>query len=378
MDIMAEKLGLDPVELRLKNYARLEDGDQDRKVPFSSNGMEECIRKAAEAFGWGQRWQKPGASPGPVKKGLGMAIHSCPHGAIGAFATGTVKLNSDGTVNVFVGTADIGGGQKSVMAMIAAEELGIPLDAVSVTSADTEATLNTLSTGGSRQTIGTGGAVKLAAAEVKKQLLELAAKELKTGPETLEMRDGGIYPLGSDKGMPITEVLKKAPATLTGRGTRTPPPNMITHCFAAHFVEVEVDTLSGKVRVVKLVAAHDVGKAISQLGVENQIDGGSIQGMGFGLTEDLITDKGTGIIVNPNLVDYKLFTMKDIPEIEPVIVEPIDPLGPFGAKGLGEPPYSVPAPAIANAIYNAIGVRFTETPINIRPVLDGLKKLAKR
>jgi CO/xanthine dehydrogenase Mo-binding subunit len=377
MDIMAEKLGLDPVDFRLKNYARLEDGDQDKRIPFSSNGMEECIRKGAEAMGWGQKWQKPGTSPGPLKKGLGVAIHACRHGAMTLPSTGMLKINPDGTVNVFIGTSDIGGGQKSTMAMIAAEELGIPLEIVSVTSADTEVTLDTGSTGGSRQTIGTGTAVKLAAADAKRQLFEIAAKELKTGKENLEVRKGGIYPLGSDKGIPITDVLKKAPATITGRGTGSLPQGVVTFCFAAHFVEVEVDTLNGKVRVLKLVAAHDVGKAINLLGMENQIDGGAIQGMGFGLTEEQICDKATGICLNPNLVDYKLFTMKDIPEIQPVLIEPIDPIGPFGAKGVGEPPYSVPAPAIANAIYNAIGVRFTELPINTRSILDGRNRMAK-
>lgn len=377
MDIMAEKLGMDPMDFRLKNHARLEDGDQDRKLPFSSNGMEECVRKGAEAFGWAQKWQKPGTSPGPVKKGLGMAIHACPHGAMILPYTGMVKINSDGTVNVFIGTVDIGASQKSTMAMIAAEELGIPLEAVSVTSADTEVTLDTRSSGGSQQTIGTGNAVKLAAADVKKQLFEIAANELKTGVDYLEIRNGGIYPLGSDKGIGITDVLKKAPATITGRGTAGLPKGVVTFCFAAHFIEVEVDTLSGKVRVLKLVAAHDVGKTINLLGAENQVDGGAIQGMGFGLTEDQIFDKATGICVNPNLVDYKLFTMKDIPEIHPLFIEPIDPVGPFGAKGLGEPPYSVPAPAIANAIYNAIGVRFTELPINIRSILEGRNKGSK-
>jgi CO/xanthine dehydrogenase Mo-binding subunit len=377
MDIMADKLGMNPLDFRLKNYARLEDGDQDRKVPFSSNGMEECLRKGAEAFGWAQKWQKPGTSPGPIKKGLGMAVHACRHGAMVLPATGMVKMNSDGTANVYVGTADIGASQNTTMAMIAAEELGIPLGAVFVTSADTEVTLDTGSSGGSRQTIGSGTAVKLAAADVKRQIFEIAANELKAEPGTLEIRNGGIYPLGSDKGIRITDALRKAPATITGRGTASLPKGMITFCFAAHFVEVEVDTLSGKVRVIKLVAAHDVGKTINMLGMENQIDGGVIQGLGFGLTEDQICDKGTGICVNPNLVDYKLFTMKDIPEIQHVLVEPIDPVGPFGAKGVGEPPIGPPAPAIANAIYNAIGVRFTEVPVNIRSILDGQKRVAK-
>ncbi len=377
MDIMAGQLGLDPVAFRLKNHARLEDGDQDRKIPFSSNGMEECIRKGAEAMGWAQRWQKPGASPGPLKKGLGMAIHACRHGAMTVPSAGMVKINSDGTVNVFTGTADIGGNQKSTMAMIAAEEVGIPLEAVSVTSADTEVTLDTGASSGSRQTITGGTAIKLAAADAKRQLFEIAAKELKTGKENLELRNGRIYPMGSDRGMPITDVLKKAPATITGRGTGTLPRGVTTHCFAAHFVEVEVNIRTGKVRVLKLFAAHDVGKAINLSGAENQVDGGSIQGMGFGLAENQIFDQGTGLCLNPNLVDYKLFTMKDIPEIHPLFIEPIDPYGPFGAKGLGEPPYSVPAPAIANAIYNATGVRFTEIPIHIRSILEGCHQGSK-
>ncbi len=183
--------------------------------------------------------------------------------------------------------------------------------------------------------------------------------------------------MGSDKGITITDVLKKAPATITGRGTGSLPKGMITHCFAAHFVEVEVNTLTGKVRVLNLVAAHDAGKVINLLGAENQIDGGVIQGMGFGLTENQIFDGPTGVCLNPNLVDYKLMTMKDVPEIHPVFVEPIDSHGPFGAKGLGEPPYSVPAPAIANAIYNAIGVRITELPMDVRSILEGLKKGSK-
>ena len=143
--------------------------------------------------------------------------------------------------------------------------------------------------------------------------------------------------------------------------------------FAAHFVEVEVNTRSGAVKIVKLVAAHDLGKVINLLAVENQIHGGAIQGMGYGLTEDQLLDGKSGICLNPNLVDYKLFTMKDVPEIQAIPIESIDPNGPFGAKGIGEPPYSVPAPAIANAIYNAIGVRFDRIPINNRLVLDGLK-----
>jgi CO/xanthine dehydrogenase Mo-binding subunit len=377
MDIIAEKLGMDPVDFRIKNYARLEDGDQDRKFPFTSNGMEECIRKGAEAINWKPRRQKPNSTPGSIKKGLGMAVHACRHGAMTEPSSGMVRINADGTVNVLTGTADLGGGQKGTMAMIAAEELDVPLEQVVVTLADTEVTTDTGGSTGSRQTMTGGMGAKLAAADARRQLIEIAARELKTEPGQLEIRNGVVYPVGSDKGISFEDVVKKAPgsASIVGRGIGRVPQGKIIHTFAAHFVEVEVDTRTGVIKVIKLFAAHDVGRTINLISVENQIQGGAIQGMGFGLMEDQITDRNTGACVNPSLVDYKLFTMKDIPEILPIVVESNDPFGPFGAKGVGEPPYSVPAPAITNAIYNAIGVRFNQIPITSRSVLDGLKGL---
>lgn len=136
-----------------------------------------------------------------------------------------------------------------------------------------------------------------------------------------------------------------------------------------------MDTRTGKIEILRLVAAHDVGQVINRLGTENQIQGGATMGIGYGLTERQYMDGQTGICVNPNMVDFKIPSILDIPDIEPIIVESDDPYGPFGAKGVGEPPYGVPAPAIANAIYNAIGVRFDEIPINIRSILEGLKGL---
>jgi xanthine dehydrogenase molybdenum-binding subunit len=259
--------------------------------------------------------------------------------------------------------------------MIAAEELGVPLEAVSVTYADKEVTTDTGGSTGSRQTMTGGTGTRLAAADAKRQLLEIAAKELKTDKANLEIRDGVIYPLGSDKGLSLEEAVKKAPASIVGRGIGRLPQGVIFHTFAAHFAEVEVNIRTGKVRVIKLVAAHDVGRAINLMATENQIEGGAIQGMGFGLMEDQILDRNSGVCLNPNVLDYKMFTIKDVPEVLPIVVESIDPYGPFGAKGVGEPPYSVPAPAIANAIYNAIGVRFNRVPIARHSVLEGLKGL---
>jgi CO/xanthine dehydrogenase Mo-binding subunit len=145
--------------------------------------------------------------------------------------------------------------------------------------------------------------------------------------------------------------------------------------FGVHFAEVAVDTRTGKVEILRLIAAHDVGRAINRLGCENQIQGGAIMGIGFGVMERQYIDGQTGICVNPNMVDFKIPSILDVPAVEPIIVEPDDPYGPFGAKGVGEPPASIPAPAIANAIYNAVGVRCNEIPINIRAVLEGLGKV---
>ena len=154
-----------------------------------------------------------------------------------------------------------------------------------------------------------------------------------------------------------------------------PPQNVATHTFGAHFAEVAVDTRTGKVEILRLVAAHDVGRVINRLGCENQIEGGAVMGMGFGLFEKQHMDGHTGICVNPNMVDFKIPSVLDVPMVEPILVESEEPTGPFGAKGVGEPPYGVPAPAIANAIYNAVGVRFNEIPINIQSILEGLEKI---
>jgi xanthine dehydrogenase YagR molybdenum-binding subunit len=365
---------MDPVEFRLKNYARLEDGDQFKKIPFTSNGMRECIERAAETFGW--KRQPSASASGPVKKGVGMAVHACRHGGMspGRPLSGTVRVNSDGTVNVMTGASEIGGGQKTTMAMIAAEELGVPLETVSVIAADTGMTTDTGVTGGSRQTIAGGTGVKLAAADAKNQLLEVAAAELKADKKNLAIRNGMIYTAGAEKGMPLEQIASKAPGgVIFGRGVMKIPTDLFFHSFAAHFAEVEVDIRTGRVKVLRLVAAHDLGRAINVLTAENQIEGGAIQGMAFGLTEEQLIDKATGISVNPNHLNYKLPSIKDVPEIVPILVESVDKIGPFGAKGIGEPPYSPPAPAIANAIYNAVGVRVTALPITPRAILAGLK-----
>ena len=373
MDRLAEKLALDPLEFRLKNYARKEDGDQDRKFPFASIAMEECAKQGADKIGWYSNWKKAGSGAGPIKKGMGVAFQSCRHGAIVPPMSAIIKLDPDGTVEVLNGLNDSGGGQKTTMALIVAEELGIPFTDMEVTTGDTDTTSDTGGPSGSRGTPSAGLAMIAAAKDAKNQLLEAAAEIMKKKKEELELRDGRILVKGEDKSIPYRDILSQMPSPIVGRGSGKPPRNVAMHTFGAHFAEVAVDVRTGKVEVLRLVAVHDVGRVINRLGVENQIQGGATMGIGYGLTEWLQFNKDTGVCVNPSMIDFKVPSTLDIPAIEPIAVESGDPFGPFGAKGVGEPPYGVPAPAIANAIYNAVGVRFREIPFNIKAVLDGLK-----
>ena len=374
MDRLAERLGMDPLAFRLKNYARKEDGDQDRKVPFASIGLEDCAKQGAEKIGWKANWRNPGTSLGPIKKGMGVAFHACRHGGISSPMSAVIKLDPDGTVELLSGLNDSGGWQKTTMAMIAAEEMGIPYEAVQVTTGDTDTTTDTGPPGGSRGTTSAGLAVIAAARDAKNQMLDVASELLKRNKEDLEAKDGQISIKGESKSVSFRDILSKAPNPIVGHGSGKPPQNVALLTFGVHFAEVAVDTRTGKVEILRLIAAHDVGRMINRLGCENQIQGGAIMGIGFGLMEKQVIDGQTGICVNPNMVDFKIPSILDVPMVEPIIVESDDPYGPFGAKGVGEPPYSLPAPAIANAIYNAVGVRCNEIPINVRSILDGLKK----
>ena len=374
MDRLAERLGMDPLEFRLKNYARKEDGDQDRKLPFGSIGLEECARLGAQRIGWPSSRRKEGATAGPIKRGKGVAFQSCRHGGISPPMSAQIKLDADGTAELMCGLNDSGGWQKTTMAMIAAEELGIPYESVAVTTGDTDATTDTGPPGGSRGTASAGIAVISAVRDAKSQLIEIAAEILGRKKEDLEIEGGKIIIREEGKAVPYREILSKAPSPIIGRGGGKPPRDVLLHTFGAHFAEVTVDTRTGRVEVERLVAAHDVGRMINRLGCENQIEGGAIMGIGYGLMERQYIDGSTGLCINPNMADFKIPSILDVPAVEPVIVESDDPYGPFGAKGVGEPPYGVPAPAIANAIYDAVGVRCTEIPITARSILDGLKR----
>ena len=288
-----------------------------------------------------------------------------------------LKMNEDGTVHLLTGNTDLGTGARTALAQIAAEELGIPFENFRVITGDTDIVPFDTGAYASRTIFVGGGAVLKAAADLKRQLLDLARDKLEAAVGDLEIRDGRISVIGvPESAVTVKDIVKGEggvpPRTLIGKATHEPK---VAYSFAAHFVEVAVDTETGQGDVEQVVAVHEVGKAINPVGVEGQIEGGLQQGIGGALTEDLIIDKDTGRVLNAGFVDYKMPLSLDMPKIRTVILEEApDPGGPFGAKGVGEDPIMAIGPAIANAVSDAIGVRIREIPITPEKVLRALRE----
>ena len=302
-------------------------------------------------------------------------------------ASAFVEWLDDGTANLLVGCADIGQGSDTVLAQIVAEELGISAENVMVTSADTLVTPEGGATSASRQTYISGNAARLAAKEAKQVALAEAKEMLKT-EAAVEFLQGVVHVDGSATQMQVKEVINscrmKGKLTL-GHGWFNPATTGLdantgagspygTYAFATQVAEVEVDTETGKVEVLRLVASHDVGRAINPKLVEAQIEGGSVMGVGYALLEEVNVNKGR--ISNPNFDAYLLPMSMDTPEIYSFIVEDQEPTGPFGAKGVGEPALIPTAAAVANAVYDAIGVRIYALPITPERVLQALEEKA--
>lgn len=324
--------------------------------------------------------KKRGIGVGSMFYGVGNTGLPNPSGAF-------VEIHGDGTVNLLVGCADIGQGSDTTMAQIVAEEIGVKLEAVIVTSADTAVTPEGGATSASRQTYISGNASLLAAKEAKKVLYEETAAFFGVEPEKLYGKSGTIYVEGDEsQSISVGEAVGKcrAKGKLTmGHGWFNPDTTGLdaetgqgkpygAYAYATQIAEVEVDTETGQVSVLKIIAAHDVGKAVNPKNVEGQIEGGCITGLGLALMEDIKTEKG--IIQTPSFATYLIPTALDVPEIIPVIVEEPDNSGPFGAKGVGEPALIPTSAAIANAIYNAVGIRVTQLPITSEYILEKLKE----
>jgi xanthine dehydrogenase YagR molybdenum-binding subunit len=366
MDALAEAIDMDPVQLRLKNFTEVGMGFGG--LPYSSPGLADCLKKGAEEFGWTEARGRSGGD-GHIKRGVGVAACTWIVGGGGPPATVIVKLYADGSVNLNMGASDIGTGTKSAMAMVVAEELGVDPDGVQIEHADTGTTQYATASGGSKTIPTESPAVREAAYNVKKQLIELAAEQLEADADDLGLEGGEISSRSDpEKKVAIPELTQlQQRGVVVGVGYRGPNPKGKTVCpFAAQFCEVEVNTRTGEVKVMRFLGAHDSGRVMNRLTYDNQVFGGITMGIGFGMTEERVLDRNTGKMVNLNLHDYKVPTALDVPaDMASVPIDLHDyEANTTAAKGLGEPVTIPTAAAIANAVYNATGVRVTATPLN--------------
>lgn len=392
IDICSRKIGLDPVEVRLKNASRQGDTTL-HGWKLRSCGLTECVQKAAEAIRAGRL---PASDQGGrIRRGIGVACMNHVSGNRGGEnfdgSSAMVRFHEDGRLMVYSGESDMGQGAKTVFAQIAAETLGLCIDDIEVMPLDTDTSPFCYGSYSSRVTTVAGKAVYLAAQKVRTQLLELAARKLHVPAEQLDISDGKVYDrLDPGHTLSVAEVCRygirsRAASELTAYVTYDPPTEgadgnfygdySSAYNYGAHGVEVEVDTMTGKIKLLRVAAAHDVGAVINVNGVIGQITGGVAQGAGWALYERQVHREG--IPQNANLRNYILMTIKDMPEIQSILVETNDPVGPYGAKGIGEPTLIPTAPAIANAIEDAVGIRVTSIPIMAEDLYWALQAKAK-
>ena len=378
LNALARELHLDPLELRRRNYARR---DQVRDRPYSAKRLDECYRQGAARFGWTEREaRRATTSATRIRRGFGMA--ACTWGAGGGPpAYATVRLDRDGSAEVLTGAQDLGTGSRTVMAQIAAEVLGARVDDVRTVLGDTERLPFASNSWGSITTASVGPAVRAAAEEARDRLFEAAAAMLDAGVNELTARDGVIGVRGSERTLTFADVCGKlGDVMIMGHGSRGPNPDgTAISAFGAHFAEVEVDVETGRVRVVRIVAAHDSGRIVNPTLAESQLEGGVLQGLGYALFEERVMDARLGLPMNPTLHDYKIPTMADVPVIEGFFLDEADVVANHtGAKGLAEPPIIPVAPAIAAAVADAIGAEMAEIPMTPWRVLATFSTAAGR
>ncbi len=387
MDRVAEEMGIDPLDFRLKNHVRQEGqpGEQvtpsteivdsqpvEGGIPFSSNGLRECLEKGASAIGWRDRRAAKPEAASSIRRGMGMSMFIY-RGGPGGRSTARMRLEFDGSVTLTTGVMDVGEGSLTVLAQIAAEALSVPYGSVSVVSGDTRSTPQAPITAGSTATFSGGLAVKKAAEKLRARIVEVAAVEFGNALESVDLVDGTVTD-ETGRRMNLAQVARLCPKQSLQVESSVSPGSrdFVVNSFGAHFAEVEVDTATGSVRVLRFVAAHDSGRILNPNMAVNQVEGGVSQMLGFTLSERMLTDAPSGVTLSASFLEHKSPTILDSPPIEVIFADVVDPVGPFGAKALGEPPSVGVAPAIANAIYDAIGVRVLELPITPDVILDQL------
>jgi CO/xanthine dehydrogenase Mo-binding subunit len=358
LDIIAHALGIDPLELRLRNALR--KGDPvlgEMEMPYDAVGK--VIAAAAEKAGWPRRRSR--RTGGAKARGTGLAAG---HWSIYAGASSAwVQINEDGTISVVTGAVNLTGTNTS-FAQIAAEEFGVPLARVTVHQGDTDTSPRNDGSWGSRVLFGVGEAVRRACDDAKRQMAEALADELRAPADRIRVGGGRVRVAGrKDRTIPFAEAAARATGyrgAITGVGALSDLP--VAVAVAAQVAEVEVDRETGQVQVTRLVCAQDVGFAVNPMSVEGQIEGAASQGIGYALCEEYICDED-GRLLNPSFMDFRMPTSVDHPECSVQLVEPRRDAGPYGAKGVGEPPLVPTAAAVANAIFDAVGARVKRIPI---------------
>jgi CO/xanthine dehydrogenase Mo-binding subunit len=373
MDVIADALGIDPLELRLRNIVREGEEGPTGQV-LAAVGLEECLRKVADAIDWKHRRPAPGRG-----KGIACGWWTTTGGSSGVY----VKVNPDGTVALNTGAAEIGTAALTGAAQVLAEDLGIELADINVVSADTLATPYDFGAQGSRTAFAVGNACRAAVADLKRQIVTLAARHLGVDESALTLRQGTVIAAAGDARVTLAELARLSQASgggLIAHGTFVAPPTPYdakrveghvypafhSPSFHAHAVDLSVDDATGEVTIHRYVVAQDVGFAMNPTYIEGQIEGGVAQGLGQALSEEIVYDEGR--VLNPNLTDYKMPTAMDVPRIETILVQHPSLVGPFGAKGVGEPPNIEPPAAVANAVASATGVRLTSLPMTAEKI----------
>ena len=385
-DRAAQAVGMDPVEFRLKNHVGPEGQPGERTtpaneiidtqpleggIPFSSNGLRECIERGAEAFGWSD--YSPASTEENLKRGRGMAILIY-RGGPGGRSIARMRFERDGTFTMISGVMDVGEGSATVLTQIAAESLGVDYDQVTETLGDSANTPDSPITAGSTVTFSAGLAVKQAADDLRSRLLSSASGVLDLPQSDLGLDTSGIVSQ-SGRRLSFAELADRTGSVEVEASVSPGSADYIVNSFGAHFAEVEVDTDTGAVRVLRYVAAHDSGRILNPQLAVNQVEGGVSQMLGFTLTEQMLTDPGHGVTLNASFLEHKSPTILEYPDIEVIFADVVDPIGPYGAKALGEPPSVGVAPAVVNAIRDATGVEVRDLPATPDRILDLLAEL---
>ena len=395
---LCSELGIDPVEFRLNNCTQADDVTVSG-AQVTSCELSRCIERAAEGIEWSKKHGHPvleDRKKKRVRRGLGMALvcHSASsiglHGPVN-FGEAIVKMAEDGSVTLFSGTCEMGQGLGTAICTVVAEELGIPFENVNLVLSDTEITPPDLGVYATRGVFVSGNAAQRAAKELKGKLFENAAEMLECSPEDLECRDGYVYVRSNPAAKTsLSQIARdcfyQRGASLVGTGQYSsedkgldPVTGYGNYCpayiFGAQAVEIEVDLDTGLVKVVKVVSAHDVGRLLNPIGAEGQVEGAISRGLGMALSEEMVMEDGKPL--NATMLNYRVPTILEMPEIVPIFIEQEEQNGPFGAKGIAEPAQVPTAPAIQDALYDALGVRLYTTPFTPKKVLQAIERQGK-